>query len=196
MNVAAPPVDVNFTMYVQVECPTTDPDKHVPPVTVNCTEAVPVMVGARLNVSVAVPLFEIVSVSSFVPAVTVPNASVAGDRLTEVPVPVNANTWDLLPCGSALNSAVIVPFTVPTVVPGLNTTLNKHVPSEAIVVAPLRLHAPVEIPVVFTVKPAVGVRLFNVKLSVPVYLNVIVVALLFVFTSCAANATDAGMNDS
>jgi hypothetical protein len=80
--------------------------------------------------------------------VTVPKVSVAGDKLTWVAVPVSDNCSEVSSFGSPVKFAVTVPVIVPVDV-GVKATLNVHVASVASDVFPDRLHAPLEIPVVF-----------------------------------------------
>src|ERR1700722_2199091 len=196
-----PPVEVNWTVNVQVPfCATGVPLKHVlfPPVlgsTLNCPAPVPLILGLPLNVNAVAPLFVIVSVSFFIPLATVPNASAVAESVTSVAVPVSGNCTEVFPPGSPENDAVILPPIAPADV-GLKATLNAQVSLVDNDVAPPRLQAPLEIPVVFTAKFALGVRLFSVSVPVPVYLKVTFVFLLTVFTSCVANFTVAGVNTS
>src|ERR1700722_16802638 len=183
-----PPVEVNWTVNVQVPfCATGVPLKHVlfPPVlgsTLNCPAPVPLILGLPLNVNAVAPLFVTVSVSFFIPLATVPNASAVGETVTSVAVPVNGNFTEVFPPGSPENDAVRLPLIVPTDV-GLKATLNAQEPNCASDVVPLRLQAPLVIPVVFTAKFARGVRLFRVSVPVPVYLKVTFVFALVVLTT-------------
>jgi len=97
-----------------------------------------------------VPLFVTVTDLFSVPDATVPKASVAGDKLTSVLVPVTFK----IACetfGSPEKVAVIVPGITPSVNPGLKTTLNTHVPLAARTVFPDRLQTVPVSPVVFRV---------------------------------------------
>ena len=97
-------------------------------------------------------------------------------------VPVTDNCTVVFPPGSPENDAVTLPLIAPTDV-GVKATLNAQEPNCASDVVPLRLQAPLVIPVVFTAKFALGVRLFSVNVPVPVYLKVTFVLALVVLTT-------------
>lgn len=144
-----------------------------------------------------VPLLVTVRVSVFDPLVTVPKASVVGEKLTSVAVAVSGSCSVVCPFGSPVKFAVTLPATVPIVdVLGLKSTLNKHVWPVDSDVVPERLQAPLVIPVVLTAKLVLGTRLFKLSVPDPAYLNVILVLLLVVPTSWVLKVTELGENDS
>ena len=110
---------------------------------------VPDSVGAGLKVNVVVPSLVIVTDNVF-GAVCVPKAN-EPVIFTSVPVPVTGSCNDVTPFGSPVKFAVTVPGITPSVLPGLNATLNKQVWFWVSAVLPVRLQAPLLIPVVFKV---------------------------------------------
>src|ERR1700733_10601319 len=107
------------------------------------------MVGV-LKVMAAVPsLVTVTDKSLVVPPVTMPKAS-PPVIFTAVPVPVSGNCNEVTPFGSPVKFAVTVPGVAPVAV-GLKATLKRQVLFFVSTVLPVRLQAPLLMPVVFSV---------------------------------------------
>ena len=85
------------------------------------------MVGVPLKVKVTVPLLVSVTLFVEVPLLTVPKASVVGEMVTSVAIPVRGNIAEVCPFGFVEKLTVTFPATLPKVdVLGLKVTLKKQ----------------------------------------------------------------------